>query len=52
MDQFIYIKNFNDINQGDYIKIHIITDLQNIDNKITKEGVIKNIRNFYEKYYN
>jgi DNA-binding LytR/AlgR family response regulator len=23
MDQFIYIKNFNDLNQGDYIKIHI-----------------------------
>jgi hypothetical protein len=43
MDQFIYIKNFNDLNQGDYIKIHIITELQNIDNKITKEGVIKTL---------
>ena len=29
--------------QLSHIKIHIITDLQNIDNKITKEGVIKTL---------
>lgn len=40
MEQFIYIKDFNDLKHGDYIKVHIITDIHNIDTKITKEGII------------
>jgi hypothetical protein len=40
MEQFIYIKDFNDLKHGDYIKVHIIPDIHNIDTKITKEGTI------------
>lgn len=40
MDEFIYINKFSDLKKGDYIKFHIIPDIMNIDNKITKEGTI------------
>jgi len=41
MEQFIYINNFSDLKHGDYIKVHIITDIHNTDTKITREGTIK-----------
>ena len=41
MDKFIYINNFSDLKHGDYIKVHIITDIHNTDAKITREGTIK-----------
>jgi hypothetical protein len=41
MEQFIYINNFTDLKQGDYIKVHIITDIHNTDANITREGTIK-----------
>ncbi len=40
MEQFIYINNFSDLKHGDYIKVHIITDIHNTDTKITREGTI------------
>ena len=41
MEQFIYINNFTDLKQGDYIKVHIISDIHNTDANITREGTIK-----------